>query len=163
MRKLILYLLALTNVSNMNAMELPYFVQDWQGVYTKTTRDGVGDKQSFEIRNHCFIDNKEAMGEFVCEIGYSKNGSEFDNWEINFYTEKLNDMNYGIVRIVEIKSAKEATIKVFSMEYSNDFCNIDVKKQDNVITLTSGGCKISDFVLHNNIFGRYSKEKERNE
>lgn len=45
------------------------------------------------------------------------------------------------------------------MEYANNFCNIDVEKQDKTIILKSGKCKIDDFQLHNNIFDKYEKLK----
>lgn len=142
--KYIFLLLVLLNITYTK--ELPDFIKEWQGVYeTSITQNGKTVKQAFQVSNNCFRDDKEGMGEFVCEIGYSQNGSKFDDWKINFYTEKPNDMNYGIVRIINIKSGKEATIKVFSMEYANNFCNIDVEKQNKTIILKSGKCKIDDF------------------
>lgn len=130
--------------------EISNYIQEWQGFYESTSDT---TKQAFKINNNCFDD--EAMGGVVCEIGYSKNKSAFDDFAINFYTEKSNDMNYSVVRIIAIQSPTKATIKVFSMEYSNDFCNIDVIKQGQMITLVAGACKIEDFILHNDIFGSY--------
>ncbi|MBZ7964775.1 hypothetical protein [Campylobacter sp. 2457A] len=130
------------------AKEFPTFVKDWQGIY-------VADKQAFQISDNCY--NDEMMGGIYCEIGYSKNGSAFDDWDTNFYTEKPNDMNYSVIRIINLKSPTKAIIKIFSMEYNNDFCDIEVEKQNNNIVLKSGKCKIGDFILHKEIFTRYKK------
>lgn len=140
--------------------EIPSYVQEWQGIYESTQKT---IQQAFKISDNCFDD--ETMGGFVCEIGYSKNNSAFDDFAINFYTEKPNNMNYSIVRIIAIQSTTKATIKVFSMEYSNNFCNIDVTRQGKKITLVSGGCKIEDFTLYNDIFVSYEailKQKTKN-
>lgn len=48
----------------------------WQGIF-----------MSFQINDNCYNDG------MMDGIGYSKNGSAFDNWNTNFYTEKPNDMN----------------------------------------------------------------------
>lgn len=134
------------------AKEIPSYAKEWQGIYEFTQKTS---KQAFKISDNCFDD--EDMGGFVCEIGYSKNNSAFDDFAINFYTEKPNDMNYSIVRIINLQSPTKATIKVFSMEYNNDFCNIEVIRQGQMITLVSGSCKIEDFTLHKDIFASYNK------
>lgn len=134
------------------AKEIPSYAKEWQGIYKFTQKTS---KQAFKISDNCFDD--EDMGGFVCEIGYSKNNSAFDDFAINFYTEKPNDMNYSIVRIISLQSPTKATIKVFSMEYNNDFCNIEVIRQGQMITLVSGSCKIEDFTLHKDIFNNYLK------
>ncbi|MBZ7936421.1 hypothetical protein H2279_07255 [Campylobacter sp. B0100352/1] len=66
-------------------------------------------------------------------------------------------MNYSVIRIINLKSPKKAIIKIFSMEYNNDFCDIEVEKQNNSIVLKSGKCKVEDFILHKEIFTRYHK------
>lgn len=134
------------------AKEIPSYAKEWQGIYEFTQKTS---KQAFKISDNCFDD--EDMGGFVCEIGYSKNNSAFNDFAINFYTEKPNDMNYSIVRIISLQSPTKATIKVFSMEYNNDFCNIEVIRQGQMITLISGSCKIEDFTLHKDIFASYNK------
>ncbi|PAV00590.1 hypothetical protein B9T66_01060 [Helicobacter sp. TUL] len=148
--KYILVLLVVLHIAYTK--EFPSYVKEWRGIYESIQKTG---KQSFKISDNCFDD--EAMGGFVCEIGYSKNKSAFNDFAINFYTEKPNDMNYSTVRIIAIQSPTKATIKVFSMEYNNDFCNIDVIRQGQMITLVSGNCKIEDFTLHKDIFNNYLK------
>lgn len=155
MKKFILFFFAF---SLLNAKELPNFVKEWQGVYELSTiQNGKPTKHAFEIRENC--SNDEVFGGLYCEIGYSKNGSEFNDFSENFYTQKPND-DYHTVRIIVFHSATKATIQAFSLEYNNDFCNVLVEKQGEIITLKSGKCKNDDFALHNEIFGKYTKIKE---
>lgn len=135
--------------------EMPDYIKEWVGVYEfGTIQNGKPTKHAFEIRNHC--SNDKIFGGFYCEIGYAKNGSKFDDFSENFYTEKPND-DYHTVRIIVFHSATKATIQAFSLEYNNDFCNVEVEKQGQTITLKSGECKNDDFALHNEIFGKYVK------
>ncbi|WP_240328706.1 hypothetical protein [Helicobacter suis] len=145
---------------NLDSHELPAFVRAWQGIYkTEWLQKGQKIQMAFLVSDNCYANDADnGMGKFYCEIGYSKNGSFFDNSDIDFYTEKPNQMEYSTVRILDIQSPKKAIIKVYSMEYSNDFCHIVVKKYQDRITLKSGKRKLKDFVLHKDIFHTYTKQ-----
>ncbi|RDU61243.1 hypothetical protein CQA53_10445 [Helicobacter didelphidarum] len=158
-------LFAVSLVCFIYADNLPKYVKSWQGkVYTSTSNvNGKDITQIFKIDDFCvksdgILNDRDLFGENYCEIGYSYNGSAFDDWNVNFYIEKPNDMNYGLVRVISIESATKAVIKVVSMEYANDFCNIEVTKDEDIITLHPSKCKIDDLVLHNNIFHTYHQE-----
>ncbi|MGH2305865.1 hypothetical protein [Campylobacter taeniopygiae] len=48
---------------------------------------------------------------------------------IQIFTQKSqNDMNYLAIRIINLKSPTKAIIKIFSIGYNNDFCDIKVEK-----------------------------------
>lgn len=151
MKKTIFVILLL---SMAYAGEISNFAKDWIGIYeSNIIQNDKQIKQSFEIMDNCYNDDGMSgdMSGFWCEIGYSKNGSKFDNFKTNFYTEKPNDKNYAMVRIIVLHSTTKATIQAFSMEYANDFCNIKVEKHGNIINLKYGEYKIDDFTMHNEI------------
>lgn len=102
------------------------------------------------------------MGNFYCSIYYSKDGKDFLDWwkhNIDFVTEP-QDQNYATTRIISLISKQNAVIKVYSMEFANDFCNIKVQKQGENITLEKTECKLDGFILHDEVFGTYTKSEK---
>ncbi|MWV62876.1 hypothetical protein DCO58_01845 [Helicobacter saguini] len=159
------FLFTLSFMCLVYADNVPEYIKQWQGkVYISTLNiNGENVTQAFKISDNCYISKEvgdiDLFGKYYCEILYSQNGSDFDELSVNFYTEKPNDMNYSLVRVISIESNSKATIKVVSMEYANDFCNINVTRNNDTITLEHSKCKIDDLMLNNDIFHIYNKIK----
>ncbi|AAP78233.1 hypothetical protein [Helicobacter hepaticus] len=145
--------------------------KQWGGIYVKDMQ--INEKSvrlGFLIDDNCYVnehqsadgEGNDGMGNFYCSIYYSKDGKDFLDWwkhNIDFVTEP-QDQNYATTRIISLISKQNAVIKVYSMEFANDFCNIKVQKQGENITLEKTECKLDGFILHDEVFGTYTKSEK---
>ncbi len=86
----IIALLLISLFLNLDSHELPAFVRSWQGIYkAEWIQKGQKVQMAFEVSDNCYAnDADDGMGKFYCEIGYSKNGSAFDNIAILIFIQK---------------------------------------------------------------------------